>query len=660
MRPVRLTSARTWGMALLIAWIAGVARAQPTSTAPFWFGDFEREIAGLHDPVDAAVDGEGRMHVLERLAARVSVYSRGGERLGAWGVRGDGPGELLAPRGIALAAGRVFITDEGLHRVCVFAPDGTFISSWGRFGSESGAFCDPSGVAADAERVVVCDTGNDRVQVFDHEGRLVRVIGSRGTGEGQFRRPVDAAIAMDGSIHIVDADNARVQVFDANGRFVRAFGEWGPFVGLLDDPTGIVLHGGEALVVDHRNHRVQAFSSAGGFLGAWGIHEVELHEGQGKVHYPTALAVDPRGAFAVLVERVEDRVQVFGAVVPPPGLDRTIALVTPPKADQTHFGRAIAADGPLLMLADPENHFTVTYDMRHEAPVIINQFGERGDRSGLLRLASCFDLDLSRGRLLIADPVQQRLQEWSITYDAAAPLKFDPDMASFSGAIDLDRLRASVSDAPLAHAMEPVGLGRLSGGELVVLDRRNRRVVLFDRAMNFVRSWGRMGGVGGGEFLDPVALAVDRVRSEIAVLDALRRDVQIFDDAGILRRVWRVIPPEESRTPTDETTAPSGLTIAPNGDVLVTDAGGCRVLRFSRDGEFKATWGKRGVGMSEFWKPGALTVAHDGLIVVVDQGNHRAQSFDGSGEWIATFGLGRAFTRSNPPRQVREEGDDDD
>lgn len=659
MMPVRLPQVRTWGMVLWVALTAGAARAQTAPVGPYWFGDFEREIGLLHDPVDAVVDDEGRILVLERLAARVTTFSRSGDRTGSWGTRGSGQGDLLAPRGIALAGGRLFIADEGLHRVAVFDADGAFIRSWGTFGAAPGQFCNPSGIAADATQVVVCDTGNDRVQVFNQEGRLIRVIGSRGTGDGQFRRPVDAAIAPDGSIYIVDADNARVQVFDSSGRFLRGFGEWGPFVGLLDDPSGIVLHGGETLVVDHRNHRVQAFSGTGGFLGAWGVHEIDLHEGRGKVHYPTALAVAPDGGFAVLVERVEDRVQIFGAVVPPPGLDRTTSLVTPPKADQTHFSRAVASDGPLVMLADPENHFNVTYDMRYEAPVIINQFGERGDRPGLLRQASCLELDLSRGRLIVADPVQQRLQEWSVRFDAAAPVKFDPDMVSFTGAIDLERLRANVLDPPLPHAMEPVGLSRLSGGELVMLDARNRRVLLLDAAMNVVRSWGRHGDGGAAAFLEPVALAVDQDRGEIVVLDALRCDVQVFDAHGAPLRAWAVRLPHEDREPGDSPISPSGLAIASNGDVLVTDAGGCRVLRFTREGKPVTSWGTRGAGMGEFWKPSAIALSQDGLIVVVDQGNHRAQSFDAKGSWVATFGLGRAYTRSNPPRP-RQESDDDD
>ena len=58
----------------------------------------------------------------------------------------------------------------------------------------------------------------------------------------------------------------------------------------------------------------------------------------------------------------------------------------------------------------------------------------------------------------------------------------------------------------------------------------------------------------------------------------------------------------------DEFDAPTEVAIAPNGDLFVGDGhtgggmatGNARIVKFTKDGKFIKTWGKKGMGPGEF------------------------------------------------------------
>ena len=83
---------------------------------------------------------------------------------------------------------------------------------------------------------------------------------------------------------------------------------------------------------------------------------------------------------------------------------------------------------------------------------------------------------------------------------------------------------------------------------------------------------------------------------------------------------------------------PSAVLVAPNGDIFVADGHGgnsnARVLKFSKDGRFIKTWGKRGTAPGEFDTPHTLSMDSRGRLFVGDRGNNRIQIFDQNGTFL--------------------------
>jgi DNA-binding beta-propeller fold protein YncE len=83
---------------------------------------------------------------------------------------------------------------------------------------------------------------------------------------------------------------------------------------------------------------------------------------------------------------------------------------------------------------------------------------------------------------------------------------------------------------------------------------------------------------------------------------------------------------------------PSAVAIAANGDVFVADGHGgnsnARIVKFSKEGKFIMTWGKKGSAPGELNIPHALAFDSKGRLFVADRGNNRIQIFDQNGKYI--------------------------
>jgi DNA-binding beta-propeller fold protein YncE len=89
---------------------------------------------------------------------------------------------------------------------------------------------------------------------------------------------------------------------------------------------------------------------------------------------------------------------------------------------------------------------------------------------------------------------------------------------------------------------------------------------------------------------------------------------------------------------------PTGIAVAPNGDIFVTDGhlpnqhNNGRVLKFSKDGKFIKSWGKRGSAPGDFDEPHDIFLGgSQQRIYVADRRNQRIQVFDQDGKFIAAW-----------------------
>ncbi|MHC5113285.1 MAG: hypothetical protein ACYTGP_02510 [Planctomycetota bacterium] len=621
---------------LLVAVITHAAAA----AVPFRFGEYRLTIGDLSDPRGVAIGPDDMIYVTEAGADRIMVFRPDGSYSHEFGSTGDGPGELRRPSGIAVTAdGTVFVCDTGNHRVEVFDTDGMHLRSWGRLGTRPSRFNEPRGIAVSGRRAYVTDLGNRRVQVFDLRGALISA-----EREQRFGRPVGVAVDGAGAIFVVDADRNGVTELDAKGKPVRAWGDWGPFLGLMDTPSAIVSLGDHRYVADTRNHRVQVFDAEGEMVEQWGVHATAAHEGDGSLHYPDALAIAPSGAFGVIGESFENRLQIFDAAptdAPPP--DQTAVL--PQRRMKAHFGERIDLDGKLLTVAEPENYRVYVFELSRDVPVVIGDFGERGRRPGQsLRIAG-LELDVEGRWLHVTDTAAARLSSFGLQYEPDEPRGYSRKRAKFVRSWDIGWLAEQSATARRLKALgvkwtiEPAAIRHDADGNVYLLDPRNAMIIVFDESMKLLRAWGGH-GAKQGQFRRPTDLVFGRTGEELFVVDADNHRIQVFDREGEFVRAWGVPGEAEGRF-----RSPFGITADDEGFVYVTDDVLHRIQKFGEDGTFMQAWGELGTDHGQMWKPKGLGIDQRNRIYVVDYGNHRAQVFSTEGEWLVSFGTGRAYTK---------------
>lgn len=118
-------------------------------------------------PSHLSVRGE-RMVVADSGNFRVQVLDLDGNTIRTIGKKGNGAGDFALPKGVAIdGAGRIFVVDAQFENVQVFDDAGRLLMAFGREGQSPGDFWLPAGLTIDAQdRIWVADSGNRRIQIF--------------------------------------------------------------------------------------------------------------------------------------------------------------------------------------------------------------------------------------------------------------------------------------------------------------------------------------------------------------------------------------------------------------------------------------------------------------------------------------------------------------
>lgn len=619
-------------------WVCQSSDSQPTGSQPTArLGKFVCEVAELQEPVAVAVVADNKAFALDWAKNQVVIFNRTGAAgmlppempgdrivgLSMWpwaNQSADKQNSAAGPATLFLTPNGKIQLDDGVsvpnENIPVFVNDGRYSGTR------------PVAIALKDRILAVADTANDRVVTLELDAnpfglslRELRSIGGYGTEPGKMRSPSGVAFGDDGSLYVSDSGNNRIQVFDRDGNFLTSFGDWGFYPGLFSRPEGLAFANGQLFVADSRNHRIQVLTPKGEPLYEWGMHVLRPGDGQGRIHYPSAIAVSPDGSTAVVAEPFQGRCQVFTTFPPDEPYNPNTSMLDRSADGASHYGRWAASDGRTLIIPEPDSQLVNVYDWSRPEPIKITQVGGFGAAPGRFNDPAGVALLPDGDTFIVADSENRRLQVFRLKRAPGGELKFDPLMT---------RLVKSVDLAP--RGVRPEVVARSPSGEIHVTDPDRARVIVFDDRLNFLREWSTSPSRSPSRPAD-IAFSPDGQLEYVA--DAYNRTVNAFDPTGKYQFSFAT---DEGGDGADLFGRPSGLYIAPDSNVYVTDADRDAILKFDSRGRLLAKFGKRGIGPGEFNRPSDILAARDGNLLVLDYGNHRGVVITPDGGFVDAFG----------------------
>lgn len=186
--------------------------------------------------------------------------------IGAWGVRGGGPGQLDQPACIATdAIGNVFIADAGSRFVDKFDAQGGPLLSFQDEGLKY-----PQSITVDSGGAIyVTDSGRGSAFIYFPNGDRYRQLRVRAkpNSEGM----LSIAVGDEGLIHILDADAGKVSTYTPRFRLVRT---WKPAETVPDGRIRVnairIGPDGYLYAADTSGNRIVRFTYDGQFLAQIG------------------------------------------------------------------------------------------------------------------------------------------------------------------------------------------------------------------------------------------------------------------------------------------------------------------------------------------------------------------------------------------------------
>jgi DNA-binding beta-propeller fold protein YncE len=191
---------------------------------------------------------------------------------------------------------------------------------------------------------------------------------------------------------------------------------------------------------------------------------------------------------------------------------------------------------------------------------------------------------------------------------------------------------SGAKDAPDYGTAAISAVAAAPNGNLYVFQRTPNPVLVFDRSGRFVRSWGM------GQFPFPHGCRFDP-QGNLWFTDIGDHVVVEYSPEGKLLMTLGT----KGATGEDGThfNKPADVAFAPNGDIYIADGyGNSRVARFSRDGKYLGSWGKKGAGPGEFNLPHSIVVDPQGRVIVADRENVRIQVFSADGKFLKEWNDG--------------------
>ncbi|MBC7819402.1 MAG: hypothetical protein IAG10_21160 [Planctomycetaceae bacterium] len=157
----------------------------------------------------------------------------------------------------------------------------------------------------------------------------------------------------------------------------------------------------------------------------------------------------------------------------------------------------------------------------------------------------------------------------------------------------------------------PTDIAFAPNGEVFVSDGYgNSRVIKFSATGRFLKAWGTK-GKSAGEFNLPHAIIMDS-KGRLLVGDRENNRIQLFDADGQFLDQWPGF-------------APYGIAINGDGHVFIADARAHQVLRLDASGKVQQRWGQKGMAQGEFNAPHMLAFDAAGNLFVAEVDGKRFQ-----------------------------------
>lgn len=170
--------------------------------------------------------------------------------------------------------------------------------------------------------------------------------------------------------------------------------------------------------------------------------------------------------------------------------------------------------------------------------------------------------------------------------------------------------------------------------------RSEPAVLVYDMSGKLVNSW------GAGMFNFPHGFWIDR-EGNVWITDARAeggKGNQVFKFTPQGKLLMTLGKAGVTGDGPDTFDQPASVIVGANGDIFVGDGhrptgGGKtsrndRIVKFSKDGKFIKSWGKRGSAPGELREPHSLALDSQGRLFVADRENNRIQIFDQDGRFL--------------------------
>jgi sugar lactone lactonase YvrE len=204
-------------------------------------------------PEGIAVDRKGYIYVGEHRNHRLTRWSSAGRYSKRIAARGNLPGKLLGPWGVAVTSKYIYVVNQLMFEVARYSLSGKYLGHFGKFDNTGqgtrGEFRYPYDVKVES---------NGNVLVSDSRRNIINRYSSTGKFKNSLfpntRKTTGIAVGPGGTIYVSDYCNRRVVKIAPNGQIVGEFGQ-----GTLIAPTFLaVASNGTVFVSDY--HRVVRFA----------------------------------------------------------------------------------------------------------------------------------------------------------------------------------------------------------------------------------------------------------------------------------------------------------------------------------------------------------------------------------------------------------------